>query len=194
MQVWDWGCRLAAGEAPAAGLAAGRAAARVPVPRAATGRGRGSCSHTQILRSTSIITPKHEPPSTRSSNDIYCPCGRVVDVVVGGSSVVVVVVASAPAEFDSGGGEADRGAQRHTHSPAAADCDRGATCYCVTQGCDQHHHTTTLHHLLTQPSLRASRGKHTFCHLLTVLRGKSEKIPVCFTSAAYVGRTLSMRG
>ena len=28
--------------------------------------------------------------------------------------------------------EPGRGAQRHTHSPAAADCDRGATCYCVT--------------------------------------------------------------
>ena len=100
---------------------------------------------------THNVKSSDRPPSHLSTVPPPCcdddipgsgPCG-VLDVVVGvvgGGVAQCRLHSSTPAESRVV-------AQRHTHSPVAADCDRGATCYCVTQGWSQHT-STPLHHLL----------------------------------------------
>ena len=63
--VRDWGgCRLAAGEARAAGAGSGPRSEshQVLAREQQRRRGRGSCSHTQILRSTGSLLASGSPP------------------------------------------------------------------------------------------------------------------------------------
>ena len=116
---------------------------------------------------THNVKSSDRPPSHLSTVPPPCcdddilgsgPCG-VLDVVVGvvgGGVAQCRLHSSTPAESRVV-------AQRHTHSPVAADCDRGATCYCVTQGWSQHTSTTTPPLVNVLRTILQHRGKHTFC-------------------------------
>ena len=159
-QVWDWGCRVAAGRLhQQPGQQPPRpAAAAESCPEQPPGGGVAAAATHNVKSSDRPPSHLSTLPPPCCDNDIPGggPCG-VVGVVVG---VVGGGVAGCRVRLRQRAGSWQ---PRHTHSPVAADCDRGATCYCVTQATRRGARSTEPHSAYNPPAqsntILEQRGK-----------------------------------